>query len=84
MNAIPNPLRPAQDEVRRGAHSQDLTEVPKRARLDREAEASTFRQPPSPAWEEVAKPELRVTELLPRNPAHRNEGSELVGAKQLP
>jgi hypothetical protein len=39
MQTIPNTLRPAQAEVRRTAHDQDLTEVPKRARLDREAEA---------------------------------------------
>ncbi len=31
-------LRPAQMEVHRAAHQQDLVEVPKRARLDREAE----------------------------------------------
>jgi hypothetical protein len=32
-------LIPAQTEVHRTAHSQDLIEVPKRAKLDREAEA---------------------------------------------
>lgn len=31
-------LRPVQTEVHRTAHDQDLIEVPKRARLDREAE----------------------------------------------
>jgi|HubBroStandDraft_1064217.scaffolds.fasta_scaffold25167_4 hypothetical protein len=31
-------LRPAQVEVHRTAHNQDLVEIPKRARLDREAE----------------------------------------------
>jgi hypothetical protein len=31
-------FKPAQDEVRRMAHDQDLIEIPKRARLDREAE----------------------------------------------
>jgi hypothetical protein len=29
-------LRPAQNEVHRAAHDQDLVEVPKRAQLDRE------------------------------------------------
>ena len=32
-------LQPAQAEVHRTAHDQDLIEVPKRAKLDREAEA---------------------------------------------
>ncbi len=48
MQAIPNPLRPAQAEVHRTAHNQDLTEVPRRARLDREAEKKK-NQPPSPS-----------------------------------
>jgi hypothetical protein len=34
-----NSLRPAQNEFHRTAHDQDLIEVPKRAKLDREAEA---------------------------------------------
>jgi hypothetical protein len=38
MATIPWKLKPAQDEVHRTAHDQDLIEVPKRARLDREAE----------------------------------------------
>lgn len=38
MQTTPRILRPAQNEVRRGAHNQDLVEVPKRAMLDREAE----------------------------------------------
>jgi hypothetical protein len=38
MQTIPWKLKPAQDEVQRTAHDQDLTEVPKRALLDREAE----------------------------------------------
>jgi hypothetical protein len=42
MQNTPNPLRPAQAEVHRTAHDQDLIEVPKRARLDREAEGKTF------------------------------------------
>ena len=37
-------LIPAQAEVRRAAHDQDLVEVPRRARLDREAEARKLPQ----------------------------------------
>ncbi len=44
MQTIAEKLKPAQDEVRRTAHDQDLTEVPKRARLDREAENSNNSQ----------------------------------------
>jgi hypothetical protein len=38
MQTIPTQLKPAQDEVQRTAHYQDLIEVPKRALFDREAE----------------------------------------------
>lgn len=38
MQTIPNPWLPAQAEVHRTAHDQDLTEGPKLAMLDREAE----------------------------------------------
>jgi hypothetical protein len=38
MQTTPWKLRLAQNEVHRGAHNQDLTEVPKRAMLDREVE----------------------------------------------
>jgi hypothetical protein len=38
-------LRRAQAEVHRTAHDQDLVEVPRRARLDREAEAKVAQQP---------------------------------------
>jgi len=37
-------LRPAQAEVHRTAHDQDLVEVPRRARLDREAEGRQLPQ----------------------------------------
>jgi hypothetical protein len=37
-------LRPAQAELQRTTHEQDLIEVPKRARLDREAEAKRDQQ----------------------------------------
>jgi hypothetical protein len=42
-------LKPAQDEVQQAAHQQDLIEVPKRARLDREAENERFLQIPQGA-----------------------------------
>jgi len=42
MQTMPIKLRPAQTEVHRTAHDQDLVEVPKRARLDREAEANAL------------------------------------------
>jgi hypothetical protein len=40
LQTTPIVLRPAQLEVQQTTHSQDLIEVPKRARLDREAEAA--------------------------------------------
>jgi hypothetical protein len=46
MQTIPTQLKPAQDEIHRTAHDQDLIEVPKRARLDREAENQGFLQIP--------------------------------------
>jgi len=41
MQTTPRQLKPAQDELQRTAHDQDLIEVPKRARLDREREHKT-------------------------------------------
>jgi hypothetical protein len=38
MQTTPPKLIPAQAEVHSTAHNQDLVEVPRRARLDREAE----------------------------------------------
>lgn len=52
MQSTPTPLRPAQTEVQRTAHDQDLVEVPKRAKLDREAEGKKFHQPPPVRAEE--------------------------------
>jgi len=46
MRVIPDQLKPAQDEVHRTAHYQDLVEIPKRARLDREAEHNRDSQEP--------------------------------------
>jgi len=45
MQTTPNVLRPAQAEVHRTAHDQDLIEVPKRAQLDREAEGKKYGLP---------------------------------------
>jgi hypothetical protein len=42
MQTTPKTLRPAQAEVHRPAHDQDLIEVPKRAKLDREAEGKNI------------------------------------------
>lgn len=44
MQTIAEKLLPAQIEVHRTAHDQDLIEVPRRARLDREAEGKKFPQ----------------------------------------
>ena len=46
METIPRQLQPAQNEVQRTAHDQDLIEVPKRARLDREAQNDKHLQMP--------------------------------------
>jgi hypothetical protein len=52
MASTPWKLRPAQAEVQRAALNQDLFEVPKRAQLDRAAEARLFKldvpEKPSP------------------------------------
>jgi hypothetical protein len=42
-------LKSAQNEVHRTAHNQDLIEVPKRARLDREAEGKIVEHSPQDA-----------------------------------
>jgi hypothetical protein len=47
MQTTPENLRPAQDEVNRAAHNQDLIEVPKQAQLDRTLEAATYLLPSS-------------------------------------
>jgi hypothetical protein len=49
MQTTPRQLKPAQDEVQLAAHNQDLIEVPKRARLDREAENNKNLQMPQVA-----------------------------------
>ena len=45
MQTTSQSLRPAQAEVHRAAHDQDLIQVPKRAKLDREAEAKEKQAP---------------------------------------
>jgi hypothetical protein len=47
MGIIPDKLKPAQAEVHKTAHDQDLVEVPRRARLDREAEHKKDAQEPA-------------------------------------
>jgi hypothetical protein len=49
MQTTPRQLKPAQEEVQLASHNQDLIEVPKRARLDREAENQGFLQIPQGA-----------------------------------
>jgi len=49
MQTTPRQLKPAQDEVHRTAHDQDLIEVPRRARLDREREYKTALDAPQGA-----------------------------------
>ncbi len=48
MSQIANPLQKALAEVHRGAHNQDLFEVPRQAELDREREAQELRLPAPP------------------------------------
>ncbi|MDR3773765.1 MAG: hypothetical protein P4L26_10485 [Terracidiphilus sp.] len=45
MTLITNPLQKAQQEVRRGAHDQELFEIPRQAELDREREAHQLNMP---------------------------------------
>ncbi|HUD13140.1 MAG TPA: hypothetical protein VMQ56_05750 [Terracidiphilus sp.] len=44
MQSVSQKLRPAQAEVHRTAHDQDLIEIPKCARLDREVEGRKLEQ----------------------------------------
>jgi hypothetical protein len=45
MQTTPRILRPAQNEVHRTAHDQDLVEVPRRAALDRAADGERLDLP---------------------------------------
>jgi hypothetical protein len=62
MQTIVKKLQPAQDEVHRAAHDQDLVEVPKRATLDRENDGQMLNLPKLARTEKQrssAKPEAR-------------------------
>jgi hypothetical protein len=47
MTTTPIQLRPAQTEVRRAAHNQDLREVQRQARFEREAEGVELKSIPA-------------------------------------
>ena len=49
MQSITQKLKLAQNEVHRTQHEQDLIEVPRRARLDREAEGKIVEHNPQGA-----------------------------------
>jgi hypothetical protein len=55
MQTTAKVLRPAQNEVHRVAHDQDLVEVPKRAQLDRENEGASLDLPKLERADEVEK-----------------------------
>ena len=45
MQSTARVLQPAQNEVQRAAHNQDLVEVPRRAKLDRENDGARLDLP---------------------------------------
>lgn len=45
MQNIMSKLQPAQAEVHKAAHEQDLVEVPKRAKIDREIDGAKLNLP---------------------------------------
>ena len=53
MQSITQKLKHAQNEVHRTQHEQDLIEVPKQARLDREAELKRSLNDPAPDRDQV-------------------------------
>jgi hypothetical protein len=55
MQNIVRKLRPAQNEVHRAAHDQDLVEVPRRALLDRYNDGATFDPPQLEQTDEAEK-----------------------------
>jgi hypothetical protein len=55
MQTTPKVLRPAQNEVHKAAHDQDLVEVPKRAQLDRENDGQRFDLPKLEQTDEAEK-----------------------------
>jgi hypothetical protein len=48
-------LQPAQNEVRRAAHEQDLVEVPRRAQLDRDNDGASLDLPKLERADETEK-----------------------------
>jgi len=55
MQTTAKVLRPAQNEVHRAAHDQDLVEVPKRAKLDRENDGQMLNLPKLVQTDEAEK-----------------------------
>jgi hypothetical protein len=55
MQTTVKALRPAQNEVHRAAHDQDLVEVPKRAQLDRENDGARLDLPKLERADEAEK-----------------------------
>ena len=55
MQTTAKDLRPAQNEVQRAAHDQDLVEVPKRAQLDRENDGQMLNLPKLAQTDEAEK-----------------------------
>ena len=55
MQTIPAKLRAAHDEVHQAARNQDLIEVPKRAKLDRDEDGFALQRPGAPTVMEVPK-----------------------------
>ena len=58
MQNIPEKLRAAHDEVHKAARNQDLTEVPKRAKLDHDADGFALVRPGAPSVMQVLKVNL--------------------------
>jgi hypothetical protein len=55
MQTTEKVLRPAQNEVQRAAHDQDLVEVPKRAQLDRDNDGARLGLPKLERADEAEK-----------------------------
>jgi hypothetical protein len=55
MQSTAKELRPAQNEVHRAAHDQDLVEVPRRAQLDREYDGARLDLPKLERADEAEK-----------------------------
>jgi hypothetical protein len=55
MQTTVKALRPAQNEVQRAAHDQDLVEVPRRVQLDRDNDGATLDLPKLERADEAEK-----------------------------